>query len=414
MSSARDHWREQHLAQRQQQQAEAAAAQTAQAHAAERRLAQGRRTPPIDSIEWAGQRWRVINRAEANTLLASIRDTDRARYLDIDAETGFFPAMDDETVHPVFLLADEPVRLSRAHLTAKLPGHAELHIDGLICRQGLTAIQFSTTAKEEGPGLYVLGPARIDKLVLAAGRHACTGGLQARVVVCSDYRSALLLHGKVQIETLIGAGNDVYCLQAPDIAQHATQPPREDRVMTRENGNYRFFTPTHLLHELLIPALLRDDERGRRVLDPARLLTYAAAWTRDDIGQVYSGFAGQLEQAFQQLPLLLQASGQAQLRAGSSAVDFASFMVVTEPLDGAEQPCHQLLRQIGHSEYVQLRALQSVNGGPLQLHIEHLTSPRKTRHSRWAQLDAQDAEALSIKRGLLDAIERLSRHYQRP
>nr|WP_255469129.1 hypothetical protein [Achromobacter sp. UMC46] len=391
-----------------------------------------RLAPAVASVAWQGLTLRVLNLAHAQALLGRIRDTDNGAYYALLDEDAAARLPGTEGQQWVFLVADDPVRAKALALPAQLPGHPELRVAGWVFTAGLAAdtLRVGVAADrhtsdtgtngetgaleadpESGTMLAVLGPARIGLLMLPAGRHAFTEGLDATAMLCRHYRCQVLVRGGLRAGCVIAAGNDVYCTDAPHVDLLATDDadPNRSRVMSRHGRSYRFHPPTHGIEDIVAPRWLRRDARGAARLAP-HLADLADAQAllrpRGEVDGAYSGYPGELERAMDRLSALLRTAGPAQLsvRLGPGSANHARY---SESPEGARE----LVRQIDHSEYVSISATQPVAGGTIALRVAHLTAPVRERHVRDARPENDDAEARMIKRALRDAIARLLAHY---
>ncbi|GEM_PF-1137319 len=433
----RKRWREQQRGQRLEQADDQRAAFDAQA-ARQRAWAERARQPPaLARVAWQGLTLRVVNLAQAQTLLSRIRDTDNAAYYALLDEAAAAQLPDIAGQQWVFLVADAPVTATTLDLPTQLPDHPALRVAGWVFTAGLDADVLRVgnaanpdlangeseaniepdTGPDTGPDtrsgtmVVALGPARAGLLMLPAGRHAFTEGLDATTLLCRHYRCQVLVRGALRADCLIAAGGDVYCTEAPRIALLATDDAdrNRSRVMSRPGRSYRFHPPTHALEDIVAPPWLRRDARGHARLAP-RLADLADAQVllrpRKAINGVYDGFTAELEQAMQTLSALLRTAGPAQLsvRFGPSPSNHARY---SENAAGARE----LVRQIDHSEYVRISATQPSAGGAIALRAEQLSAPVRDRPVRDARPEDDDPEARMIKLALRDAISRLLAHY---
>lgn len=404
----RKRWREQQRSQRLEQADEQQAALLVQANALQAWNARARQAPVVDHVTWQGQTYRVLNLADAQSLLGRVRDTDKAPYYHLldEAAMALRPVSDDKQW--VVLVADATVTALALELSAQLPDHPSLQIAGWVCTAGLNA---EVVRVEDGVMFAVLGPARAGLMVLSAGQHAFTEGLNVSALLCRHYRCQVLVRGALHADCLIGAGNDVACTDPPLINLLATDDAdrHRSRIMTRQGRSYRFYPPTHALESIVAPRWLRRDARGSARL-VERLDELSDAQTllrpRDAIDAVYDGFAAELEQAMETLSAVLRHAGPAQLSArfGPSPSNHAQY---SETAEGGRE----LVRQIDHSEMVRVSARQPRAGGPAALQVMHLSAPVRDRHVRNAQPDDDDPEACMIKLALRDAVARLLAHY---
>jgi len=425
----RKRWREQQRARRLEQVDDQRAAFDAQAA---RRLAwaeRARQPPALARVAWQGLTLRVLNLEQAQTLLGRIRDTDNTAYYALldEAVAGQLPDIAGQQW--VFLVADAPVMATALDLPVQLPDHPALRVAGWVFTTGLDADVVrvgnaanpdmasgeseADTGSDSGSGTIVvaLGPARAGLLMLPAGRHAFTEGLDATTLLCRHYRCQVLVRGALRADCLIAAGGDVYCTEAPHIGLLATDDAdrNRSRVMSRPGRSYRFHPPTHALEDIVAPPWLRRDARGHARLAP-RLAGLADAQAllrpRKEIEGVYEGFTAELEHAMQTLSALLRTAGPAQLsvRFGPSPSNHARYC---ENAAGVRE----LVRQIDHSEYVRISATQPGAGGAIALRAEHLSAPVRDRLVRDARPEDDDPEARMIKLALRDAIARLLAHY---
>lgn len=441
LGNARQRWREQQRAHRnaiaETQLASLAAQETKQV----RRTEHGRRSPPVSVVDWAGQRLRVLNREQAQAMLGRLRDLDQARHYDLVNDAQRFPSPRCEEEHTVFLLAEKQLVVDGLVVPTRLPEHPNLRIDGLICAAGLEAkwVRTEAAAIDRAPSypgvaygtpvdgnessdggltgmalhagghLVVLGAARIGELrLLTQGWHAFTQGLECDSLVCSDYRDRILVHGPLRIGTLLttamGPGNDVLCSEPPVIGRQAGGA----RVIALHGREVRHVLSTHLLKDLVAPQLLVIDARGRTTLDGSQLLDLppqSLLRPEVQIAATYDGFASALAIAMRALQSLLEASGMARLQKQRHI----GFAPRTETMNGHTVVGYELAIEIQNSR---LRAVRHQDGGDIFLHLESLTSPKHLRHSRWAGVADGDREALSIKLGLLLAMEQLQSYYQ--
>lgn len=421
----RKRWREQQRAQRLEQADDQRAALDARAAEQQAWTERARQTPAQARVAWQGLTLRVLNLAQAQTLLGRIRDTDNGAYYALldEAAAARLPITGDGQW--VVLVADEPVAATALALPAQLPDHPALQIAGWVFAAGLDAdaVRVAEAADrdsepgasgadpEVGPMLVALGPARIGLLMLPAGRHAFTEGLDAKALLCRHYRCQVLVRGALRADCLIAAGNDVYCTESPQVGLLATDDadPDRSRVMSRHGRSYRFHPPTHAISDVVAPRWLRRDARGA-----ARLATCLADLAdaqallrpREEIDGAYDGFPGEIEDAMERLSVLLRTAGPAQLsvRFGPSASNHALY---SETATGARE----LVRQIAHSEYVRISATQPGAGGAIALRVAHLSAPVRERPVRDARPEDDDAEARMIKRALRHAITGLLAHY---
>jgi hypothetical protein len=428
----RKRWREQQRAQRLEQADDQRAAFEAQA-ARQRAWAERARQPAaLARVAWQGLTLRVVNLAQAQTLLSRIRDTDNGVYYTLLDEAAAALLPDIAGQQWVFLVADAPVTATTLDLPAQLPDHPALRVAGWVFTAGLDADVLrvgnaanpdlaseseANTGPDTGPDtrsgtmVVALGPARAGLLMLPAGRHAFTEGLDATTLLCRHYRCQVLVRGALRADCLIAAGGDVYCTEAPHIGLLATDDVdrNRSRVMSRPGRSYRFHPPTHALEDIVAPPWLRRDARGHARLAP-RLGGLADAQAllrpRKEIEGVYEGFTAELEHAMQTLSALLRTAGPAQLsvRFGPSPSNHARYC---ENAAGVRE----LVRQIDHSEYVRISATQPGAGGAIALRAEHLSAPVRDRLVRDARPEDDDLEACMIKLALRDAIARLLAHY---
>lgn len=421
-ADARMRWREQQRAQRLDDAETQRAALEAQAGAARAWVERARMAPTVSSLSWEGIEFDVLNLERAQRLLERIRDTDNAAAYALmdEAAQARFPLETEREW--VFLAANAPVRAATLDLPDALPDHPQLRVAGWIFRAGLQARRVSVgnaaclhdeaLHREAGaPCLIVDGSAEFELLMLPAGEHAFTSGLAVDTLLARHYLCRILVRGRLDAACLIAAGGDVCLTEAPRIELLATDDANPDRarIMSRHGRSYRFHPPTHALDELVTPAWLRRDARGhaRLALD---LTGLDEAWgllrARAQIDAVYAGFADELARALEDLAAQLRSAGPARLSAGlgNGPSDQA---VYEESAAGARQ----LVRQIGHSVDVRVSAVQPGPGAPISLRLEPLTAPVRERHVRLAKPDDDDAEALSMKRALRAAIERLRRQY---
>lgn len=421
----RKRWREQQRAQRLVEAEDQRAAFDAQAA---RQLAwaeRARQPPALARVAWQGITLRVLNLAQAQSLLGRIRGTDNAAYYALLSEAAAAQLPDSAGQQWVFLVADAPVAARALDLPAQLPDHPAVRVAGWVFTAGLDAdvVRVGNAAEpdmasgeseagtESGTILVALGRARAGLLMLPAGRHAFTEGLEATALLCRDYRCQVLVRGALRADCVIAAGGDVYCTETPPIRLLATDDAdrNRSRIMSRPGRSYRFHPPTHAIEDIVAPRWLRRDARGH-----ARLATCLADLADvqsllrpgKEIDGVYDGFAADLEQAMETLSALLRTAGPAQLsvRFGPSPSNHAGY---SENAAGARE----LVRQIDHSEYVRISATQPGAGGALALRVESLSAPVRDRPVRDARPDDDDPEARMIKLALRDAIARLLAHY---
>ncbi len=421
-TDARMRWREQQRALRLDDAETQRAALEAQADAARAWAEHARRAPTVARLSWQGVEFDVLNLERAQRLLGSIRDTDNAAaYVLMDeAAQARYPV--EAAREWVFLVAHAPIRAATLDLPNTLPDHPQLRVAGWIFRAGMHARRVSVGDAAQlhdeaphresgGPWLIVDGPSELELLMLPAGEHAFTSGLAVGTLLARDYRCRILVRGRLEVACLLAAGGDVCLTEAPRIELLATDDASPDRarVMSRHGRSYRFHPPTHLLDELVAPAWLRRDARGHARLaldltgpDDAQGLLRSRA----EIDAVYAGFADELAQALEDLAARLRSAGPARLSAGfgNGPSDQASY---EESAAGARE----LVRQIGHSVDLRVSAVQPEPGAPISLRLEALTAPVRERHVRLAKPDDDDSEALSIKRALRAALERLRWQY---
>lgn len=404
----RKRWREQQRAQRLEQADEQQAALLVQANARQAWDERARQAPVVGHVTWHGQTYRVLNLADAQVLLGRIRDTDKAPYYHLldDAAMALRPVSDGKQWG--VLVADAPVTALALELPAQLPDHPSLQIAAWVFAAGLNA---DVVRVEDGVMLAVLGPARAGLIVLSAGQHVFTEGLNVSALLCRHYRCQVLVRGALLADCLIGAGNDVACTDPPLINLLATDDAdrNRSRIMTRHGRSYRFYPPTHALEAIVAPRWLRRDARGSaRLVEHLDELSDAQMLLRprDAIDAVYDGFAVELEQAMEMLSAVLRHAGPAQLSArfGPSPSNHAQY---SETAEGGRE----LVRQIDHSETVRVSATQPRAGGPAALQVMHLSAPVRDRHVRDARPDDDDPEACMIKLALRDAVARLLAHY---
>jgi hypothetical protein len=407
---------------------EAEEAQASHERARQRHEEREKRQPPVKTIEWLGARMQVLNPPEARKMLRRVKGPDDNIYY---RDLVLFPDTLRGEEHAVFLLAKEPLAVETLALTRRLEGHPQLRIDGLICAAGLQARQVlvgditrtwgqlhDAPEGDAAPVLAAFGPACADLVVLAAGSHAFTAGLDCDALIATDFHaSAVLVRGPSRINCLVETGGDVFFPEElPRIDFHvANRDTDMGRVLFCQGGSHRWSTRTHRLEDIVRPEWLIHETAGpvRLMIDRVLALPRAAALLRPagEIARIYADFPARLTQAMEEFATLLESGVRVSGVVGHGRAEFS---LVTETIAGEPMRCRQLLRRIAKTSAVLARALQRLDDGRLWLHITHETSPRRERHVRWAELDEDDAEARTIKRALLDGMNGLRASYGRP
>ncbi|MCD9007542.1 hypothetical protein LDO31_15105 [Luteimonas sp. XNQY3] len=250
---------------------------------------------------------------------------------------------------------------------------------------------------------------------LSKEQHYLGGGLDCELLAVYPYFCNLHVFGPARIRGLVSGGGNILFAQPPEIACHATSGYHRSRVIFPHEARYIFMPPTHRLSQVLeapffgpgnyfpyanhAPAIQGDwraaAARGEPILKPAA-----------DIARAYADFPAQLRAAFDYLFAKPHPAGP-RPRYG----DYTGCEITEELIDGQQVRCRQIVRQLNHTEEVLLRAVQRLDSGDISLHLEHLTSPKRSRYLRTGTVDDDSPDMCIVKHGILDAIARLEKRY---
>lgn len=384
------------------------------------RAARDRQAVPYDTLVHCGAAFRVINRADAHPLLRTLRDLDGSPIYRVLKDVAAYPDSPDPTVHAVFLLSESPLAVDQLVLNSRIAGHPGLLILGVICMGDLIAsqgIHCEASGADHMPALVVLGYTRapvvcltrnLDEAAGALVQHYLGGGLDCELLALYPFFCDLHLAGPARIRCLVSGGGNLLCAQPPEIRWHATGGNHRSRAVFPYNGRHLFLPPTHRLSQVLEAPFVGQGARGEQVIQgdwvAAVALGQPLLKPAAEIGQAYADFPTTLRAAFDALFPPLHPVGP-RGRHG----DCSSSEIIEESIDGTQVACRQIIRQLNHTEFVLLRAVQRMDTGAISLHLEHLTHPRSGRYRRTGLPEEDSTDMCIVKHGVLEAIATLSR-----
>jgi len=390
---------------------------------------------PLETINWHGLAFSVINRRDAHRLLSGLRDSDRNPiYPAIPDDINFFPAPSSGQAPAVFLLAEAPISVAQLNLCSRIPEHPELLILGLICLRGLEAAQYIDVSANGGdpvPSLIVLGQIRSPLLTLSNSKHIdmCRqktehyfgGGLDCELLATPLSSYCLHIFGPTSIHCLVSGNGNILFDQTPRITFHAAGNGNLSRVIVPYHSTFIFLPPSHYLTQLFhtIPP---DAGNGLPTGDDlpwnreAQLKQWQLAAARStpllrpdqETLNAYASFPERLQAAFECIFAAPHTPGPK-----SRYGDYCGSELTEEFIDGKPVLCQQLIRQRNFTITVLMRAVKRLDTGEISLHLEHLTSPRRSAYRLTGTPDDNTLEVCIVKYGILETIARLEKRYLR-